>query len=308
MDIRPQDLPELRAELLAHVASHRGEAQFRQRFAGPLCTSEGEMTAAFPAEDFQSEEVRRLGAGELFFVSDEMTDLAATAAESVPFFDLEIPDLPAPAGLMVFAKPFALYQDEGKPPAQLRACCWTVEGTALWFTFYSDWHSWLTDCRGAGVFGADEVDYCLKADHWLYPETFIFSPLTHTPQPEGPYEEHGREVASVERVVRSTWLIMQQQLVMEETAEPDRAARKRLRRAGHEPAPVRVIELRRPKTTSGIGDSDREYHHQWIVRGHWRQQWHPKRQVHRPVWIAPHIKGPEGAPLIGGEKVYALKR
>jgi hypothetical protein len=69
-----------------------------------------------------------------------------------------------------------------------------------------------------------------------------------------------------------------------------------------------VIELRRPKTSSGPGDGDREYHHQWIVRGHWRQQWHPKRQVHRPVWIAPHIKGPEGAPLIGGEKVYALKR
>ena len=102
---------------------------------------------------------------------------------------------------------------------------------------------------------------------------------------------------------------MQQPLADSSTVEPDRAARKRLHRAGQEPAPVRVIELRRSRNTaSGHGESDREYHHRWITRGHWRQHWYPKRQVHRPVWIAPHIKGPEGAPLIGGEKVYALKR
>lgn len=108
-------------------------------------------------------------------------------------------------------------------------------------------------------------------------------------------------------VMLSAWLLMQQSLARITEAEPDRAARKRLRRIGQEPKPVRVIELRRP-AHSGSGDGSREFHHQWIVRGHWRQQWYPARQVHRPVWIAPHIKGPEGAPLIGGEKVYAWKR
>ena len=109
-------------------------------------------------------------------------------------------------------------------------------------------------------------------------------------------------------ILKAAWLLMQQPLANVTEVEPDRAVRKRLRRAGAKPATVRVIELRRPKGGGSPGDGDREYHHQWIVRGHWRQQWHPKRQVHRPVWIAPHIKGPEGAPLIGGEKVYALKR
>jgi hypothetical protein len=44
------------------------------------------------------------------------------------------------------------------------------------------------------------------------------------------------------------------------------------------------------------------------VRGHWRQQWYPSIQDHRPVWIAPHRKGPEDAPMLGGEKVYQWSR
>jgi hypothetical protein len=69
--------------------------------------------------------------------------------------------------------------------------------------------------------------------------------------------------------------------------------------------PVRVINLRRRAASTIAGQSDREYHHQWIVRGHWRDQWYASRGVHRPVWIAPHVKGPEGAPMLGGEKVHA---
>jgi hypothetical protein len=108
--------------------------------------------------------------------------------------------------------------------------------------------------------------------------------------------------------MRAAWLLMQQPLAEIEDIEPDRATRKRLRRFGQEPAPVLLIGLRRPKSAADRGDGAREYQHQWIVRGHWRQQWYPKRQVHRPVWIAPHIKGPEGAPMIGGEKVNVWKR
>jgi hypothetical protein len=54
--------------------------------------------------------------------------------------------------------------------------------------------------------------------------------------------------------------------------------------------------------------SERDYQHQWVVRGHWRQQWYPSRNVHRPIWITPHIKGPEGAPLLGGERVFHWKQ
>ena len=35
----------------------------------------------------------------------------------------------------------------------------------------------------------------------------------------------------------------------------------------------------------------------WLVRGHYRAQWYPSIQAHKVVWIAPYLKGPEGAPL-----------
>lgn len=61
---------------------------------------------------------------------------------------------------------------------------------------------------------------------------------------------------------------------------------------------VRVVNLRR--STGGITGTpggDRTYGCQWIVRAHWRRQWMPSLSAHKTIPIAPHIKGPEGAPL-----------
>lgn len=50
-----------------------------------------------------------------------------------------------------------------------------------------------------------------------------------------------------------------------------------------------------------------EWHHQWIVRGHWRNQaFGEGRKQRRPTWISPYVKGPEDAPMLGGEKVYMV--
>lgn len=308
MDIRPQDLPELRAELARHMASERAHVQLGRFDENRMTTGES-IVGNISAADLQRDETARLEGAELFYVSAEMTELAKAAAESLPFFDLERADLPSEHGFMFFAEPFASYSNEGKPNAKVQACCWMVVGSnTLWLSFYTDWHSWLEECRGAGTFRSDAIEFCLKADHWLYLETFVFAPLAGRREVDGPWAEDAREIGVLENVVRAAWLLMQQPVTNEDAVEPDRAIRKRLRRAGYEPKPVRVIELRRPKGSTSAGGASRDYQHQWIVRGHWRQHWYPKRQVHRPVWIAPHIKGPEGAPLIGGEKVYAWKR
>jgi hypothetical protein len=36
------------------------------------------------------------------------------------------------------------------------------------------------------------------------------------------------------------------------------------------------------------------------------QAWGHRRELRRPVWISPHVKGPEGASMLGGEKVYIV--
>ncbi|MEV6871666.1 hypothetical protein [Amycolatopsis sp. NPDC051128] len=42
------------------------------------------------------------------------------------------------------------------------------------------------------------------------------------------------------------------------------------------------------------------------MRWHWRNQWYPLRGEHRPVWINPHVKGPQDAPLRTGDTVHVL--
>jgi hypothetical protein len=42
--------------------------------------------------------------------------------------------------------------------------------------------------------------------------------------------------------------------------------------------------------------------------GHWRKQWYPSQERNVPIWISPYVKGPDGAPLLAGEKVYAWQR
>lgn len=308
MDVRPVDLPELRNDLVQHMASQRGLNQLG-RFEDNRLTTGESLIGTISSEELRADEIDRLSDAVLFYVSPEMTDLTSAAAGSLPFFNLNRDDLPAERGFIVFARPVATYSNDGKPDAEVRACCWEVmDSNALWLTFYTDWHGWLEECRAAGVFRPESLDDCLRHDHGLYFETFVFSPLSGHREVEGEWEEDAREVGALDRAVRAAWLLMQQPLAETSEVLPDRATRKRLRRDGQEPAAVRVIGLRRPKSSSEKGEGSREYQHQWIVRGHWRQQWYPKRQVHRPVWIAPHVKGPEGAPVIGGDKVNVLKR
>jgi hypothetical protein len=72
---------------------------------------------------------------------------------------------------------------------------------------------------------------------------------------------------------------------------------------------VSIVHLRRSvHHGSEPSDEHHEWSHRWIVRGHWRKQWYPSLQIHQPVWIHEHIKGPDGAPLIVKEKMFSVER
>lgn len=86
-----------------------------------------------------------------------------------------------------------------------------------------------------------------------------------------------------------------------------RSSNAKKRKSQKKQPPVRVVDLRR-SVSQGITDveqAERTYRNRWIVRGHWRSQAHgPGRALRRRVYIAPHVKGPEGAPLLQREAVY----
>ena len=91
---------------------------------------------------------------------------------------------------------------------------------------------------------------------------------------------------------------------------PARFTRPELRRAARigQRTDVRVLSLRPHDTTDEHDTGSRNYRHQWIVRPHWRwQPFGPGRAQRRLILVGPYIKGPEGAPLLGGERVWRLK-
>lgn len=114
------------------------------------------------------------------------------------------------------------------------------------------------------------------------------------------------------RWLAALWLLARQVNVSDRVTEmPDRPARRRSERAKMDPR-VTVVKLRRLREPSDHDPGDgpgREWHHRWIVGGHWRNQpFGPGRSLRRPVWIAPYVKGPEGLPLVARPKVKALVR
>lgn len=79
----------------------------------------------------------------------------------------------------------------------------------------------------------------------------------------------------------------------------NRQARKRAEKKLQHIPLVHVVELRRREyqQRDESHDTPVEWSCQWLVRGHWRQQFFPSTGEHRPLWISPHIKGPNDKPL-----------
>lgn len=304
MSILPTELPEIRSRLLERLGDERYRSAFVDLFQIDPVTQARFATygdnwvlrAYTDAGARFDQEIETLQSAELLFVNRDMTELSVKAGRTLPTFKIEEHDVPFPTGFMAFDEPIFNTSDG----ENVSAISWRVGAasygeelrTSIWFTLYSDTSRIAHSRTVPERYAYFDFGLCL-----------VSSSLESADSDAGVQSIRSQVV----RTAVSAWLIMQQPLVEVAEVTPDRAARKRIRRAGQEPQPVRVINLRRPRETGeGVGTSN--YHHQWVVRGHWRQHWYPKLQLHRPVWIAPHIKGPEGAPLIGGEKVYAWKR
>lgn len=97
----------------------------------------------------------------------------------------------------------------------------------------------------------------------------------------------------------ATLLFLEQQILVAERTQPGRSTRRRLEKISTDPVrSYRVIRLRRVANRNGqAAVADVEWACRWFVKGHWRNQWHPKLRRHSPAWIRPHIKGPSDKPL-----------
>ncbi|WP_439660595.1 hypothetical protein ACSHWB_03220 [Lentzea sp. HUAS TT2] len=308
-DIRPVELPEIRASIIAWLDSPAAaQLWYKATATGSYDWLPGKASTE-PSEAgsfLRGAEILRLRDSVLFYVAADMVELVDAAARSVPDFQLAPEDLPADAGLMVFQRPIAP-SSLGETQLGITAVCWArVPGrddVLLGSTY-------LDRDEAAPVFDriAPNRQMATTEPRLVYAHGGEFA-WPFGDNAETMLDSTNFKVNLLPKL-RAAWLLMQQKpLVDISDVQLPRPARRRLLRGGYEPRPVRLLELRRPKVTDSADESAvREHHHRWIVRGHWRQQWYPSRQVHRPVWIAPHLKGPDDAPLVGGEKVNVWKR
>lgn len=125
-------------------------------------------------------------------------------------------------------------------------------------------------------------------------------------------EETGLEpqkATNVLRYLHALFLLLNQTLVSVTEEIPERAARRRAKKASI-PDRVTVIALRRHENYKRYeGETDVEWQHRWLVRGHWRWQAHGEGRKQRTrIYIAPHWKGPEDKPLKITQKVMDFRR
>lgn len=232
----------------------------------------------------------------LYFVTREMADVALQAAAGVSYIDMD--KAPVYNGV-IGIEGEGMWVDrsaEHLPPFLVKAIAWTfmpvrrpsryrvvslsIQGHEHG-VIYRPFHVSLA------LSPVLWVDSSLREKEWLL-----------TPR-------------SIWRWLGAAWELMQTPTVSETSKlpVPAKVAKKRAKK-GREVPPVRIVNLR-PLRNEHVthSPSGRRYTHRWLVRGHWRNQaCGPKRAERKRIWVPAYTKGPDGAPLIGGDVVKVWKR
>ena len=291
------------------------------------------------------EEVRQallgyLLSSETFYISPDMTSVAIAAAESLPLDSVVLPQhVPTLRGFLWLPEPVRVY-DVRNQILSLNAVAWSVEngGVHVW---------WLTDkydkVDSSNLFllnAGHDISTWPRLSPMHYARIRFNTPLPSTVQLKGQkiippdvevttrregdalvisINDDGMTQEDLElveapakdlRFLTVVWRLMGQTLadVREETRMP-KATRRLVQRTNLPDSKVSVILLRH-KSRPTDGHREVQWTHRWLVRGYWRRQWYGsgENRYSDDIWIHPHIKGPEGAPILIRDHINALVR
>lgn len=141
-------------------------------------------------------------------------------------------------------------------------------------------------------YGAEPEDVAADArESGDLPLPRLPSPIDTAPEP--------MELDQLWRFLQAFFRLAQQRIAAPSERRAPRASRRRAARIGKEAENVLVVTLRREKRTRDFGEErDVNWTRRWMVGAHWRNQWYPTLGIHRQIWIAPYVKGPEDKPLV----------
>ena len=285
---QPADLPDVRLDLI-HLWEPGGVLSTVAQLFDGRHAGLGSLSG-FDAGALES--------AELFWVSPDTCTTVRAAAASFPHDTTLDPQfLPAPSGFATFGEPFAgIDADHPNKPVRVDAICWgpvilrsRVSGDqrpGVAITSYQ----WFPDVGQLLPLGRGD---------WLYGRALSAQSF---PDDQIPADNLASVVEDRALLATLCSLVAHPHLIDTTNAPLARSAKRRSIRAGIDPDRVRVHSLRLHGEAIGRAQPGGSLHsrtHRWIVRGHWRSQpYGPDRSLRRPTWIAGHVKGPDGAPLL----------
>jgi hypothetical protein len=249
-----------------------------------------------------------------YFLACDLAAGLAVSSEALPNMPIGHDTLSYRTGWLWLEDPLTieglrLWDDRDHDDALLRAIAWSESFMEPSGRVYATFHGPIESTarpHGISLFGFFE---CGHGDHAPNPElihfdTWSFGVLIEDLGPDlTEWMELNKSqllVLFVRRFFVSFSLFVAQKIVIFETLRAERHARKRLEHQGWSDEPlVRVVRLRRTDHLSSSPESSEpvEWSCQWVVRGHWRQQFYPSKHANQPIWITPYVKGPEDKPL-----------
>jgi hypothetical protein len=273
--------------------------------------------------------------GEPYVVAPAMTAIVAAAAQALDLTGEVLPkDIAPDDGGVLFLPEPVYHRHLGGEVLSLGAITWARTtnvgtGRSQWFiggwADHNDAHDPSAARRRAQL--ADRPDLARQFGPYVltdFAEIPIGRPVDSRPDlgildeadrdwepaPDGRFciDEITAQTQACAAIAYAFWRIQAQPLATVAAAPVDRAARRRAARASirHD---TRVVMLRRTSPLAEPGDGEAKWHYRvrFVVRGHWRRLIDKQGQPYR-IWINAHIKGPDGAPLLHGEKVAVLAR
>jgi hypothetical protein len=269
--------------------------------------------------------------GEPFVAAPAMTAIVAAAAEALDLTGdlLTREAAPSDSGILFLPEPIFVRGHSGEL-TRLAAITWaTISSPHRSSWIISGWvdHEAADDSLGQKLRTADPsgrtgqtigpyvlVTYNVLPIASPVPAKDNLGPIDDTeqdwqPAPDGSYVIAAEsEVGNAAAIAYAFWCIQAQPLATVARPPLARAARRRAQRASiiHD---TRVVMLRRTAPIAEPGDGEAKWHYRvrFFVKGHWRRLVDKDGQPYR-IWIHVHIKGPNGAPLLHGEKVAVLAR
>lgn len=309
MSLRPADVVHVRKQLLDWW-SEPGVWQQRYALQGrrPIEGFENTPLDAEAARGWVEDGFRD---AELFWVSTEMTQLVTAMAPSIPDC---IPEPPCKDGFVVFSRSLAGLDAETGTEIYTTAylwrtvttkvgVCWGIE-TYCWRDLIHTWR--MMDETERNTFRTAMPMRLHPTGGSEWPVDCMTTDFSKLPAGNPRMEQ---SMLEDRRILATFWALCSQRIALQETYKPDRNIRRQAQREGWRSIPdVRIIRLREAAPRTKGEQRDVEWSHRWIVGSHWRNQWYPSDNTHRPKLIDAYQKGPADKPLVVRETVKALVR